>query len=132
MSLDRAAGRIITLPQRAHPGGLAAIRITMKKTFPLQIEGRHPDRVLDALKHELRKYLKRERRRDLPAGVDYWDFDCRFGLDQDGAETVHLAQLIGRVDEAAKGGATQVYVEILARHGVRGARQTAPQESDAA
>ena len=104
----------------------------MKKTFPLQIEGRHPDRVLDALKHELRKYLKRERRRDLPAGVDYWDFDCRFGLDQDGAETVHLAQLIGRVDEAAKGGATQVYVEILARHGVRGARQTAPQESDGA
>ena len=24
----------------------------MKKTFPLQREGRHPDRVLDALKHE--------------------------------------------------------------------------------
>ncbi len=55
----------------------------MKKTFPLQIEGRHPDRVLDAIKNELRKYLKRERRRDLPAGVDYWDFDCRFGLSQD-------------------------------------------------
>jgi Family of unknown function (DUF6172) len=94
----------------------------MKKTFPLQLEGRHPDRVLDALKHELRKYLKRERRRELPAGVDFWDFDCRFGLDQGSAETVHLAQLIGRLDEAAKSGATQVYVEILAKHGVRRAR----------
>ena len=103
----------------------------MKKTFPLQIEGRHPDRVLDALKHELRKYLKRERRRDLPAGVDYWDFDCRFGLSQDSAETVHLSQLSGRVDEAAKNGATQVYVEILAKHGVRGAR-VAPQAGDLA
>lgn len=101
----------------------------MKKTFPLQIEGRHPDRVLDALKHELRKYLKRERRRDLPAGVDYWDFDCRFGLSQDSAETVHLSQLTGRVDEAAKNGATQVYVEILAKHGVRGAR-VAPRAGD--
>jgi hypothetical protein len=29
----------------------------MKKTFPLQYEGRHPDRVLDALKHELRRYM---------------------------------------------------------------------------
>ncbi|PRD65264.1 DUF6172 family protein [Malikia granosa] len=101
----------------------------MKKTFPLQIEGRHPDRVLDALKHELRKYLKRERRRDLPAGVDYWDFDCRFGLSQDSAETVHLSQLTGRVDEAAQNGATQVYVEILAKHGVRGAR-VAPRAGD--
>jgi len=117
-----AAASIITLPQRAHPGGLAAIRTTMKKTFPLQIEGRHPDRVLDALKHELHKYVRRERRRDLPAGVDYWDFDCRFGLSQDNAETVHLAQLNGRVDEAARNGATQVYVEILAKHGVRQAR----------
>jgi Family of unknown function (DUF6172) len=132
MIRDGAAGRIITLPQRAHPGGLAAIRTTMKKTFPLQIEGRHPDRVLDALKHELRKYLKRERRRDLPAGVDYWDFDCRFGLSQDSAESVHLSQLVGKVDEAAKSGATQVYVEILAKHGVRGTRKAAPQDGHSA
>ncbi len=102
----------------------------MKKTFPLQIEGRHPDRVLDALKHELRKYLKRERRRDLPAGVDYWDFDCRFGLSQDSAETVHLSQLIGKVDEAAQSDATQVYVEILAKHGVRGPRGASRQGDD--
>jgi hypothetical protein len=124
-----AGGRIITLPQRVHPGLLQDNRIAMKKTFPLQIEGRHPDRVLDAIKNELRKYLKRERRRDLPAGVDYWDFDCRFGLGQDSAETVHLSQLIGKVDEAAQSDATQVYVEILAKHGVRGAR-VAPQGGD--
>lgn len=102
----------------------------MKKTFPLQIEGRHPDRVLDAIKNELRKYLKRERRRDLPAGVDYWDFDCRFGLSQDSAETVHLSQLIGKLDEAAQGDATQVYVEILAKHGVRGPRGASRQGDD--
>ena len=34
----------------------------MRKTFPLTAEGKHPDRLLDATKHEIRKYLKRERR----------------------------------------------------------------------
>ena len=36
----------------------------MRKTFQLQVEGKNPDRVLDAVKHEIRKYIKRERRRE--------------------------------------------------------------------
>lgn len=91
----------------------------MKKTFPLITEGKNPDRVLEAVKHEIRKYLKRERRRDLPEGVDFWDFDCKFGLEQSAAQTVHLAELIGAVDAAAKEGAQQIYAEIVAKHGVR-------------
>lgn len=91
----------------------------MKKTFQLQVEGKHPDRVLDAIKHEIRKYLKRERRRDLPTGVDYWDFDCKFGLSAEVAETVHVANLIACIDAAVQAQATAVYVEILATHGVR-------------
>ena len=91
----------------------------MKKTFQLRQEGKHPDRVLDATKHEIRKYLKRERRRDLPKGVDFWDFDCKFGLTQDNAEVVHLANLIERIDAAAKEAAPACYVEILAKHGIR-------------
>jgi len=94
----------------------------MKKTFPLHVEGKHPDRVMDALKHELRKYVKRERRRALPDGVDYWDFDCKFGTAADNAEVVHLKELDARLADAAAAGATQVYVEILAKHGVRQAR----------
>ena len=34
----------------------------MRKTYPLRPEGKHPDRVLDAVKHDIRKYQKRERR----------------------------------------------------------------------
>ncbi|MEY4436090.1 MAG: hypothetical protein RL175_1045, partial [Pseudomonadota bacterium] len=30
----------------------------MKKTFQLHVEGKHPDRLLEAIKHEIRKYLK--------------------------------------------------------------------------
>jgi hypothetical protein len=94
----------------------------VRKTFQLRPEGKNPDRVLDAVKHEIRKYLKRERRHALPAGADYWDFDCRFGLAAETAEVVPLAELIGRVDGVAKAAGAQVYVEILARPGQRSAR----------
>ena len=90
----------------------------MRKTYPLKAEGRHPDRVLDAVKHDVRKYLKRERRRPLPEGVDFWDFDCKFGLSTETAETVHLSAVIPSIDVAAKEQADQVYVEITT-HGKR-------------
>ena len=104
----------------------------MKKTFPLHIEGKHPDRVMDALKHELRKYVKRERRRALPEGVDYWDFDCKFGNTADDAEVVHLKDFSPRLDAARQAGATQVYVEILAKPGVRKAGAGAVAQQQAA
>lgn len=94
----------------------------MRKTFPLAVDGKNRDRVLDAVKHEIRKYVKRERRRDLPAGADYWDFDCKFGLEAASAQPAHLASLIGLVDTAAADNAAQVYVEILARPANRKAR----------
>ncbi|WP_296508252.1 DUF6172 family protein [Rhodoferax sp.] len=91
----------------------------MKKTFPLLFEGKHPDRLLDATKHEIRKYMKRERNRALPEGVDFWDFDCRFGATEQEAVVAHPAELISLIDTTAKAGGTQFYVEILAKHGVR-------------
>ena len=91
----------------------------MKKNFPLQAEGKHPDRVLEAVKHEIRKYFKRERNRDVPKGVDFWDFDCKVGLSADSAEVVRVSGVIEAVDTAAKAGAALVYVEILSKHGVR-------------
>jgi hypothetical protein len=96
--------------------------IAHEKNFQLSIEGKNRDRVLDAVKHEIRKYLKRERRRDVPAGADYWDFDCKFGLAPETAEVVHLGAVIGLVDGAAKEGADRFYVEILAKPGHRKAK----------
>ena len=94
----------------------------MKKTFRLDIEGKNRDRLLDAVKHEIRKYVKRERRRDVPAAADYWDFDCKFGLTPESAEAVHLASLTGLIDDVAREGGNQFYVEILAKPGHRKAR----------
>jgi hypothetical protein len=100
----------------------------MRKTYDLRPEGKHPDRVLDAIRHDIRRYLKRERRRGCPEGVDFWDFDCRFGPDQAQAVVARPAELSGLLDALARTGAAQCYVEILARPGVRGVRPTAPTE----
>lgn len=103
----------------------------MRKTFALTQEGRHRDRVLEAVKHEIRKYLKRERRRDLPEGADFLDFDCRCGASKETAEVVHLSVLIGQLDAIAKEGGEQAYVEILAKPGVRRPRTDAVRDHPA-
>lgn len=94
----------------------------MRKTFSLNIKDRHRDRVVDAIKHDIHKYLRRERRRALPEGADYWDFDCRFGPSADAAQSVHVALLGACIDAiAATPGpeGAQCYVEILARPALR-------------
>ena len=91
----------------------------MKKNFHLQIEGKNPDRVLEAVKHNIRKYFKRERNRALPKEVDFWDFDCKVGLTAETAEGVKVSAVIETVGALAAEGAASVYVEILSKHGVR-------------
>ena len=91
----------------------------MKKLFQLTLEGRNRDRLLDASKHEVRKYVARQRRAVLPEGVDYWDFACRFGSTEADATEVHFATLIGLMDEAGKAGADGFFVSILGTRGVR-------------
>jgi hypothetical protein len=107
----------------------------MKKTYPLLIEGKHPERVLEATKHDIRKYVKRCRKISLPAGVDFWDFDCKVGADKDSAASVHLAELIAQLDVVAKAGHASAYVEVEAKNGLRvyvpGAKQ-APSADEAA
>ncbi len=86
--------------------------------------------MLEAVKHDIRKYFKRERNRTLPQGVDFWDFDCKVGLTADSADVVRVSGVIEAVDAAAKTGAASVYVEILVKYGVR-VLMTPPQHDGA-
>ena len=99
----------------------------MRKTYLLNIEGKNRERLLDASKHDIRKYVKRERSRPLPAGVDYWDFECKFGSNEATAAAVHFATLMGLIDTVASEGGEQFYVEVVTRHGLRTAK---PRETD--
>ncbi len=104
----------------------------MKKTFPLTAEGKHPDRLLEAIKHEVRKYFKRERRRALPEGADLWDFDCKFGPTADEAVPAQESELFKQMDGVKQSGGAQFYVEILAKPGQRKPRPTTDASAAAA
>ena len=88
----------------------------MKKVFKLTDPKKHADRVLEAVKHEIRKYVKRERKKDLPEKATmYWDFDCKVGATAENAEVIVFEELIKALDAVKATGATEVYVEILAK-----------------
>ena len=94
----------------------------MKKTFKLNIEGKNRDRVLEATKHEIRKYVQRQRRVPLPEGVDFWDFDCKFGTSEENATVIHFATITSLIDAVAKDGGEAFYLELLAKAGHRTAK----------
>jgi Family of unknown function (DUF6172) len=103
----------------------------MKKIYALLPEGKNPDRVLEATKHDIRNYIKRCRKISLPEGVDFWDFACKVGADKESALPAHLAEVTAKVDALAKEGHASVYVEVEATHGHRVYEAKAPVQSAA-
>ena len=61
----------------------------------------------------------RERGKKLPEGVDFWDFDCKFGATAESAKKLHLAEFNTFIDGAEKQQLESFYVEILAKPGRR-------------
>ena len=78
--------------------------------------------MLDASKHDIRKYVKRERAKPLPDGVDFWDFDCKLGAGPADAIHEHFAALMSAVDTLLADGRTQFYVEVVTKFGYRAAK----------
>jgi len=88
----------------------------MKKIFKLTDEKKHEDRVLEAVKNDIRKYVKREKKKDLPdKATMYWDFDCKIGATADDAKVVAYEELIKALNAVKAEGAKECYVEILAK-----------------
>ena len=88
----------------------------MKKIFKLTDPKKHEDRVLEAIKNDIRKYVKREKKKDLPdKATMYWDFDCKVGVSADDAEVVVYEELIKALDTVKATGVSEVYVEIMAK-----------------
>ena len=92
----------------------------MKKTFKLTSEKIKPERQVEAVKNEIRKYLKRERKRPLAEGVDYLDFDCKFGVDESSSEEIHLSEIDKQINWAVEEKLETFYLEVIAKPGYRG------------
>lgn len=91
----------------------------MKKTFNMTHPKVKTARLYEGAISDIRKYMKRERRKELPDGVDFWDFDCKFGFCEEEAQTVHPAELSKCIQEAEKKNQTSFYVEVLRKPGHR-------------
>ncbi len=88
----------------------------MKKTFKLTDPKKHEDRVLEAIKNDIRKYIKREKKKQLPdKATMYWDFDCKVGATQTEAKEVIYEELIKALDTVKATGVSELYVEIMAK-----------------
>ncbi|MDH5386984.1 MAG: DUF6172 family protein [Gammaproteobacteria bacterium] len=92
----------------------------MKKTFKLTHEKLTLPRLVESIKYEVKKYIKRERRRALPEDADYWDFDCRFGVDETNSEVVHLSEINKLISWAESEGLETFYLEIMVKPCSRG------------
>ncbi len=86
----------------------------MKKTFRLTAPRQDDARVRDKIRHEVNKYVKRERRKELPEGHDRWDFNCRIGATEATAAAIELKVIPTAIDRVAADGAGTVFIEILA------------------
>ena len=89
----------------------------MKKTFKLTHPKIKVPRLVDQIKCDVKKYFKREKKKNRPEGVDFWDFDCRFGETANDAKPIKPADVLSSVDLAAKEGLESFYLEILAKPG---------------
>jgi hypothetical protein len=87
----------------------------MKKTFKLDHPKIKVPRIVDSIKHEIKKTLKKEREKTLPAGTRYWSFDCKLGQSEETATAVPLLELMKSIDEMVENKATTIYVEMTAK-----------------
>ena len=85
----------------------------MKKTFSLEAPGKDAARVRDKIRQEVNRYVRRERRKELPEGFDALEFACKVGATPTTAEVRSLKEVGPAIDTVAATGVTGVYVEIL-------------------
>ena len=96
----------------------------MIKEFKLTDPKKAPARQVDYVKFEISKYIARERRKPLKAGVDFWDFDCKIGKTEEDAAVIHVAEINKSIDKIVSEGSERFYIEILAKPGKRTKKPT--------
>jgi hypothetical protein len=87
----------------------------MKKLFPLTHPKIQPARLVDSIRAEMNKYIKRERNKKLPDGIDFWDFDCKVGGSMETATDTHVSALSKAIGDILDAGNESVYLEIKSK-----------------
>jgi len=89
----------------------------MKKTFTLVHPKKKPSRMADAIRNEIKKYLKRERHKTLPEKYDFWDFACKYGATPEEAIDIEVYDIGKYITRAEEQKLESFYLEIMAKPG---------------
>jgi hypothetical protein len=95
----------------------------MKKKFKIDLSAKNHLRQIEAIKHEIKKYIAREERKELPPQFNSWFFDCKIGEDLDSAQTVKISEINPFIDQLIKQNKAEFYLEILARPSAKPSRK---------
>jgi len=84
----------------------------LKKTFLLTDPRKDSQRVLEAVKSNIKKYIKREKRKELPEGSNFWKIDCKFGTSKETAIEIRFEDIMKNINEVFDGGQDSFYIEL--------------------
>ena len=86
----------------------------MKQSYNLIHPKIKVPRVVDSIKHDIRKFLKKERKKPIPSGAKYWGFECKFGQSEETAVEVPVSSLTKSIDDLVANNIMTIFVEITA------------------
>lgn len=87
----------------------------MKKVYSTKNPNKKPERQIEAIKHEISKYVARERRKTLPVTATGWDFDCKVGQSSESAQACILSEINSAIDALIGDGNEEFYVEVVSK-----------------
>ena len=85
----------------------------MKKRFELTSPNKEPQRVLEAVKNEIRKYIKREKRKPLPQDMDIWNIACKFSKEEEELQEILFKDITTCLDEASALNTKSINIELI-------------------
>ncbi len=86
----------------------------MKKRFALTDTKKAPERVLEAIKNDIRKYIKREKRKPLPLDTNFWRIDCKFAKNDNELEAIKFEDIMKNINEASNEACESFMIELVA------------------
>lgn len=85
----------------------------MKKRFALSDTKKAPERVLEAIKNDIRKYIKREKRKPLPADTNFWRIDCKFAKNENELEAIKFEDIMKNINKASMENCESFMIELI-------------------
>ncbi len=102
----------------------------MKKIFKLIETNKKPERTLDSIKNEIRKYIKRERKKKLSSDDVYWEFDCKVGKTEEEAKSITQSEITSFLDETLELKLESCYIEIISKEVKKSKKEPETTDSD--